>query len=121
MDKKELICIGCPLGCSLEVEVIDDNNLIVRGHSCKKGEIYGIKECTNPTRIVTTTVLVEGGVEVILPVKTERDISKHLVFDCVKALNNVTVQAPISIGDIIVENILGTGINIVATKKIVRR
>lgn len=117
MEKRELICINCPIGCNLEV-LIDDNNITVKGNSCKRGEAYGIKECTNPTRIVTTTVLVKGGGESVLPVKTERDIPKDKIFDCVRALKHVVVEAPVNIGDIIVSNIACTGVNIVATKSI---
>lgn len=118
MEKRELICICCPLGCSLEVDLSDGNNIKVKGNSCKRGEVYGIKECTNPTRIVTTTVFVKDGLEEVLPVKTERGIPKDKIFDCVRFLKDVTVEAPVKIGDIIVDNILDIGVNIVATKNI---
>lgn len=118
MDKRELTCICCPLGCSLEAELEADGRVRIKGQGCKRGESYGIKECTNPTRIVTTTVSVKGGTEKILPVKTERDIPKDLIFDCIKTLKDVEVQAPVKIGDIVTENILNTGVNIVAAKNI---
>ncbi|MCM8711420.1 DUF1667 domain-containing protein [Clostridium sp. SYSU_GA19001] len=117
MVKKELICISCPLGCSLEVS-IDDKNIKVSGNSCKRGEIYGIKECTNPTRIVTSTVFIKNGTEEVLPVKTEKDIPKDKIFECIRLLKDVEVKAPIKIGDVVVSNVLGTGINVVATKSI---
>jgi CxxC motif-containing protein len=118
MEKKELICISCPLGCSLQVDLSDENNIKVKGNSCKRGETYGIKECTNPTRIVTSTVFVKNGTEKVLPVKTQQDIPKGKVFDCVRLLKDVVIDAPVKIGDIIIENILGTGVDIVATKNI---
>jgi CxxC motif-containing protein len=118
MTKKELTCIGCPLGCSLEVIIEDDNNIKVSGNTCKKGEIYGIKECTNPTRIVTTTVKVINGTEEMLPVKTENDIPKGVIFDIVKLLKTVNVKAPVSVGDVVLKNVLNTGVNIVAAKNI---
>jgi CxxC motif-containing protein len=118
MDKRELICICCPLGCNLEVDLSDKDNIKVKGSSCRRGEEYGIKECTNPTRIVTTTVFVKNRSEEVLPVKTERDIPKDRIFDCVRVLSYVTAEAPVKIGDVIVENVLDTGVNIVATKNI---
>lgn len=120
MAKKELICISCPLGCILEVDISDETSISVKGNSCKRGEVYGIKECTNPTRIVTSTVVVKNGTEEVLPVKTEKDIPKSRIFDCVRLLKNIAVEAPVNIGDVIVENVLDTGVNIVATKKIAK-
>lgn len=120
MEKRELICINCPLGCNLEV-FIDEDNIRVTGNSCKRGETYGIKECTNPTRIVTTTVFVKNGTEEVLPVKTERDIPKDKIFDCIRALKDVVAEAPVNIGDVIVYDILGTGVNITATKSISKK
>jgi CxxC motif-containing protein len=118
MNKRELICISCPLGCNLEVDISDENDIKVKGNSCKRGEVYGIKECTNPTRIVTSTVFVKNGTEEVLPVKTERDIPKGKIFDCVRLLKDVEIEAPVKIGDVIIENVLDTGVNIVATKNI---
>ncbi|MFL0247294.1 DUF1667 domain-containing protein [Candidatus Clostridium stratigraminis] len=118
MGKKELTCIGCPLGCSLEVEVDNGQVVKVSGNSCNIGHEYGIKECMNPSRIVTTTVLVENGQDSVVSVKTENDIPKDKIFDCIKALKDIKVKAPINIGDVIVPNILNTGVNIVATKNV---
>jgi CxxC motif-containing protein len=118
MIKRELTCIGCPLGCNLEVELDGGKVIKVSGNSCKIGYEYGIKECTNPTRIVTTTVFVEGGQYPTVSVKTEKDIPKDKIFDCIAALKGITVKAPINIGDIIVSNVLNTGVNIIATKRV---
>ncbi|MBC2581103.1 DUF1667 domain-containing protein [Clostridium sp. DJ247] len=118
MNTRELVCIGCPMGCALQVKIENDEVIDVTGQTCKRGEEYGKKECTNPTRIVTSTVVVEGGEIDALPVKTESDIPKGKIFECVKALKGVIVKAPVKIGDIIVENVLGTGVNIIAAKKI---
>lgn len=115
MNIKDLICIGCPLGCNLEVLIEDMKSITVKGQACKRGEIYGIKECTNPTRILTTTVEVEGGYPEVVPVKTEKDIPKDKLFDCIRELKKVKLTAPVHIGDVIVENILDTGVNIIAT------
>lgn len=118
MNTRDLVCIGCPMGCQLQVKLEGDQVIEVSGNTCKKGEEYGKKECTNPTRIVTSSVYVEGGVIDVVSVKTENDIPKGKIFDCVKALKGIVVKAPVNIGDIIVKNIAGTGVNIIATRKI---
>lgn len=115
---RDLICIGCPIGCQLKVKLDGKEVVEVTGNTCKRGEDYAKKECTNPTRIVTSSVYVEGGEIGVVPVKTETDIPKEKIFDCIKALKGIVVKAPINIGDVIVENILGTGVNIVATRKV---
>ena len=114
MKRRELICIGCPMGCPIVVEMEDGKVLSVTGNTCPRGESYARKEVTNPTRIVTTTVRVDGGKVPMINVKTEQDIPKDKIFECIAALRGVTMKAPIHIGDIILENVAGTGVNIVA-------
>lgn len=121
MDKRELTCIGCPIGCSLLIELGDDGELKVTGNSCKIGKSYAIKEFTNPTRVITTTVVVNNGEISQVSVKSEKDIEKSKIFNCLKALKNLDIDAPINIGDIIYGNIQGTGINIIATKKVSKK
>lgn len=121
MIKKDLICIGCPLGCSLEVLVENGSVIKISGHSCKKGENYAARECTNPTRIITTTLEVINGAEAMVSIKTERDIPKDKIYECIRALKGVKVEAPVEAGQIIVENILGTGVNVIATKNVARK
>ncbi len=114
MKRRELICIGCPMGCPIVVEMEDGKVLSVTGNTCPRGESYARKEVTNPTRIVTTTVRVDGGKVPMINVKTEQDIPKDKIFECIAALRGVTMKAPIHIGDIILENVADTGVNIVA-------
>jgi CxxC motif-containing protein len=118
MDKKELICIGCPMGCSLEIELEGDIVKKVSGNTCKIGENYAIKECTNPMRIVTSSIVVINGDTDMLSVKTEKDIPKNKIWDCIRELKDIKVNSPVNIGDIIVENIAETGVNVVATRKV---
>jgi len=118
MEKRELVCIGCPIGCVLFAEISDDGNVRITGNSCKIGEEYGIKECTNPTRIVTSTVEIIGRQGLMLPVKTERDIPKDKIEECMKALKGLKVKVPINMGDIIVQNVADTGVNVIATKSV---
>jgi CxxC motif-containing protein len=118
LDTKNLTCIGCPLGCNLEV-LIDGNKVIsVKGHTCKRGEEYGILECTNPTRVLTTTVNIEGGDVKVLSIKSEKAIPKNKMEECIRILKNIKLQAPIEIGYVVFPNILETGVNIIATKKV---
>ena len=118
MKTVNLICIGCPLGCPLTVEMEGNEVKSVAGNTCPRGDAYAKKELTNPTRIVTSTVRVAGGKLAMVSVKTESDIPKGKIFDCVKALKDVEVIAPVKIGDVIVENVAGTGVNVIATKNV---
>lgn len=118
MEKINLICIGCPLGCPLSVEMEGKEVVSVSGNTCPCGDAYARKELTNPTRIVTSTVRVSGGTLNMVSVKTVSDIPKGAIFDCVKALKEVEVPAPVSIGQVIVPDVAGTGVAIVATKDV---
>ena len=121
MEKVNLICIGCPLGCPLEVDLEGQTVVSVSGNTCKNGEKYARKELTNPTRIVTSTVRVTGGKLNVVSVKTASDIPKSKIFDCAKALKAVQIAAPVAIGQIILSNVAGTGVDVVATKNVARR
>lgn len=116
MGKRELICIGCPMGCPVTVQMNGTQVISVSGNTCPRGDAYARKEVTNPTRIVTSTVKVEGGSVGMVSVKTKEDISKDKIFDCVRALKDITVKAPIRIGDVILADAAGTGVDVVATK-----
>ena len=103
---RELICITCPKGCHLKVD--EENDYKVTGN--------GKKECTHPTRVVTSTVKIVGAEIERLSVKTNGDIPKEKIFDVMKELNRVVVKAPVHREDVIVSNICGTGVDLVATK-----
>ena len=117
MEKKEMICICCPLGCALTVTE-ENGELKVIGNTCNRGEEYGKKEATNPTRIVTTSVRVKNGVLPVVSVKTEQDIPKGKIMKCIEILREIEVDAPVHIGDVVAENVAGTGIKVTATKNI---
>jgi len=108
------------MGCPLTVELEGSEVKSVTGHTCKRGDVYARKEVTNPTRIVTSTVKVEGGKADMVSVKTREDIPKGRIFDCVRALKGVTVQAPVHIGDVVVPDVAGTGVDMVATKQVLK-
>ena len=111
-----MICIGCPMGCPLTVEMNGTEVVSVTGNTCPRGDAYARKEVTNPTRIVTSTVKVEDGKVDMVSVKTKEDIPKGKIFECVKALKGITVKAPVHIGDVILKDVAGTGVDIIATK-----
>lgn len=115
---KMLTCIGCPMGCQIEVELDDNGNFVnSKGWSCNIGKRYAQEEVTAPVRTVTALVEVEGRQEP-LSVKTANPIPKGKIFDCLAELKKVKVHAPVAIGDVVVENLCDTGISLVATKNI---
>ena len=118
MERKELICIVCPLGCNLTVEMDGGQVVSVNGNTCKRGDDYARKELTDPRRIVTSTVPVAGGNLPVVSVKTASDIPKGKIRECLCALKGVTLTAPVQIGDVIVENVADTGVDVIATKSI---
>ena len=119
--EKHLTCICCPLGCRITV-LLDGNEIAnISGNRCKRGEEYARREITAPVRTVTTTVRVTGGASPVVSVKTKTDIPKDRIFDCIACLKNISVEAPVNIGDVIVKDVAGTGIDIIATKEIPRR
>lgn len=118
MEEKLLTCIGCPLGCSLTVTIEGNTVTKISGNTCPKGEAYARKEVTSPTRIVTSSVRVSGGTAVMVSCKTKEDIPKGKIFEVTEALKEVIVPAPVHIGDILLNNVAGTGVAIVATKNV---
>ena len=114
---KELTCIGCPRGCTLKIER-DGDGWSVTGNTCPRGDAYARKEVTAPTRIVTTTVRVTGGTLPAVSCKTRSDIPKEKIFDVVRALKSVVVPAPVHIGQILLPDAAGTGVDVVATKDV---
>lgn len=113
--KKDITCIVCPRGCRMTVNNID-GQYIVEGNSCIRGSKYGVDEVTNPRRVITSTVRLNGSYLNMLPVKTDGSIPKDMVFDIMKVLSEITVTTPINVGDVIVKNVLDTGVDIVSTK-----
>lgn len=119
MEKRNLTCIRCPIGCQIEVEMDNGQVLSVHGNSCPRGEQYAHKEVTNPTRIVTSTVRVCGNRSGAITVscKTAEDVPKDKMFAVMQAISELQVPAPVHIGDVLLENAAGTGVNIIATRE----
>ena len=118
MKTIELTCIGCPLGCPLTVNLEENEVTEVTGNTCPKGAIYAQKEVTNPTRIVTSTVRVTGGSCPMVNVKTASDIPKGKIFECVEALKDVVLTAPVKIGDVVLSDVAGTGVDVIAARNV---
>lgn len=118
MTKREMVCVSCPMGCAITVELDDNNEVIsVTGNTCPRGDKYARQECTHPERMLTSTVKVEGGRLPVVPVKSASPIPKEMLFDAIKEVNKVTLKAPVTFGDVAVKDILGTGIDIVVTNE----
>jgi CxxC motif-containing protein len=113
---KELICIVCPKGCHLRVD--EENGYAVTGNGCERGAEYGRKELTDPRRVITSTVKIEGAVCPRCPVKTDVAIPKALIFEAVKLLDGVVLRSPVAPGDVVLADVLGTGANFVVTRKL---
>ena len=113
---RELTCIGCPMGCELTVEVENGQAVSVTGNTCKVGENYAKQEISHPERTVTTTALTADGRPV--PVKTVGNVPKDMIFQVVEAIKAASVDLPVRVGDIVLKDAAGTGVDIAATKSV---
>ena len=114
-----LTCIRCPKGCQVTVALEGGRVTAVTGNGCPRGDAYARKEVTDPTRVVTTVVPVSGsGVARMVSVKTAGDVPKAKVLDVVRALSGVRLAAQVHIGDVVLADVCGTGVDVVATKDV---
>ena len=113
--EKKLVCVSCPMGCRLTVTVCGDN-ITVTGNTCKRGEVYGKNEVTDPRRMICSTARIEGGVHPVVPVKTDKPIPEKLKFKCMDVINALDLKSPVTAGDVVAANILDTDVNIVVTR-----
>ena len=117
MNAREITCIRCPAGCRLIVTEIE-GVLIVKGGECKLGEHYGRQEYASPMRIVTSSVRVTGGARPLCSVKTAGEVKKADIPKVLEAIHASTISAPVKLGQVIIKNVVGSGVDIVATKGI---
>ena len=115
---EEIICVSCPKGCRIKVESKDDEIIDISGFGCKEGKRYAREEFKNPTRILPTTVKVKGGEFPLVSVKTKKGIPKDKLLKAMEVIAKIEVKAPVEIGDIILDDILDTGVELVATRNI---
>lgn len=120
MEKRILTCIGCPLGCTLSA-VPTAEGFDVSGYTCKRGLEYAKKELTHPERTVTSTVRVSGGAANVVSVRTASDVPKDAIWEVMRAINGLTVSAPVEIGDVLLADIAGTGVALTATKAVAKK
>ena len=110
---RDLICIVCPKGCPMKVTLEGKEILNIEGFTCPRGKQYAIDECTHPMRTITSTVRTSNGG--VVAIKTDKTVPKELMFDCMKEINKTVATLPVRIGDLLIENLLGTGANVVIT------
>jgi CxxC motif-containing protein len=115
-ETTKIICITCPMGCTLEVTHDGDTITKVDGEECKRGKEYAQAELTDPRRMVTSTAKVKGGLHPLVPVYTAAPIPKPLIFDLLATRRKVELQAPVKEGQVVLENALDTGIDILASR-----
>ena len=112
---KELVCIVCPKGCRLQVD--EEHGYAVSGNRCPRGAAYGRNELLHPTRVLTSTVCIQGGLHRRLPVKTTAPIPKELIFQAMESLNGVRLTAPVHLGQVVIHDLLRTGVDVVSTRE----
>lgn len=121
MVKKEFVCIICPRGCNITAEAQGKEIRSITGNACPRGAEYVTKELTDPRRAVTSLVRVNGGELPVVSVKTAADIPKDKILDCVRALKDIELTAPVRIGEVVAADVCGSGVDVVTTKAVRRR
>ncbi|WP_102399009.1 DUF1667 domain-containing protein [Haloimpatiens massiliensis] len=116
---KKLVCIVCPNGCNLTIEG-DKNNWVVSGNKCKRGEAFAINELTNPMRTICTTVKTNFKNVPVLPVRVSSDIPKDMIFKVMEEINKVIIMSPIGRGDVVIKDVLGLKVDVIATSNILK-
>ena len=112
---KTITCICCPKGCLVTLDT-DNPEGTIKGFSCPQGREYALRELTCPMRTISTTVEIKGGLHPRIPVKTNGDIPKEKIFEVMEEINKISVTSPVKCGDVLIENVLGTGINVGACR-----
>ena len=119
MKSRKVVCVLCPLGCKIKIELDEEGNILsVSGNRCPRGKKYAEDEIKDPKRVVTTSVKVLNGKLPLASVKTDGPIPKKYIFELMKILKDVKVKAPVSIGDVVVRNIFKTNVNVVITRSV---
>ena len=113
-EKKEIVCIVCPRGCTVQV-LQNGTEILVSGNQCKRGREFAIREMTAPMRTIASTVATSFPDVPVLPCRVSSEIPKDRIMDCMKEINKTVATLPVRIGDILIENILGTDANVIIT------
>ena len=118
MVEKEVTCIVCPIGCKILVRTDGTSFEILEGNKCKKGIDYARNEALDPRRMLASSILVENGEWPLVSVKSSEPIPKEKIFEVLTQIKKTKVKAPVELGQRLIENIAGTGIDIIATKTV---
>ncbi len=118
IDERNIICIICPNSCRLTVWRDGDGEIHIKGNQCTRGITYGNDEYTNPKRMLITTMQIENGIIPLIPIRSAAPIPKQLIFKAMRLVSERSCEAPVKIGQVLVENILGTGVDIIASRSI---
>lgn len=118
---RKYTCIICPNGCDIEVNIDKDKIKSIKGSSCKKGDEYVRQEIFDPKRNISSSIKIEDGNLPLVSVRLSNPIPKEMIFDVMKLIKNVTLKAPVNIGDVVISNILNTGSNLIITKNVERK
>lgn len=118
MKEKKITCIVCPVGCEMKLKVKKGKIDSIEGYGCQRGVEHAKQEYYNPQRVLTTTVRVKGGKLPLIPVRTDRSVSRKMLKECMRYLARVEVKAPIELGQVVAHNILSTGVNVVSTRRL---
>ncbi len=116
MEEKNFICTACPMGCKLIVRMEGDEVVKILGHRCRKGETYGRQEAIAPQRMVASTVRISNGLHPLVPVYTNGSVPKRRIPEILAKIREVQLTAPVTAQDIVIENVIGTGVDIVASR-----
>ncbi|MBP2636597.1 MAG: molybdopterin oxidoreductase [Firmicutes bacterium] len=116
--RKEYTCIICPNGCGMEAEIEGVRVIDIAGAGCPKGQEYVEQELTDPQRNIATSVLVENGILPLVSVRLTKPVPKARIFDVIQAVKQIKVVAPVKIEQVVIENILGLGSDVIATKNV---
>lgn len=117
--EKSIRCIVCPTGCEIHVKNVN-GELIIEGHTCNRGEVYAKDEFIAPKRILTTTIRVKNGLLPLIPVRTDKPILKEKLNDVLNEIALKEIKAPISMGDILIKNVLDLDANVIASRDLIK-
>ncbi|MEA3238776.1 MAG: DUF1667 domain-containing protein [Candidatus Bipolaricaulota bacterium] len=118
MTEKKLICVSCPIGCEIRVKMVDGVVTSISGNRCPRGEAYARQEAIDPMRVLPTSVRLVGGDRPLVSVKTDQPVPKRLIGQIMNHIRTLSVNAPVEIGQVLTENILGTEANLIATREV---
>ncbi|NMC68011.1 MAG: DUF1667 domain-containing protein [Spirochaetales bacterium] len=119
MKEVEMICIQCPLGCKIKVQLDDDNKVLdISGFTCKSGKEYAMQEVTDPHRVITTSIKVIDGKCELVSVKTNKPVPKRLIPSIMDIIKNSSIHAPVGLNQVVISNIANSGADIITTKEV---